>query len=73
MAINQLGDGSQDGVQTPNTKLGFYGAVPVAQRATAAVHSTTNISASSYITIGSNLAAFATEVANTLVGLGIWI
>ena len=32
MAINQLGDGNPDGVQLPNTKLGFYGlATPIAQ------------------------------------------
>lgn len=31
MAINQLGDGSADGWQTPNTKGGFFGATPVAQ------------------------------------------
>lgn len=33
MAINQVGDGSSDGVEFPNTKLGFYGATPVAQPA----------------------------------------
>lgn len=31
MAINQLGDGSADGVQAPATKAGFFGAAPVAQ------------------------------------------
>lgn len=31
MAINQVGDGSADGVQLPNTKLGLFGATPVAQ------------------------------------------
>lgn len=31
MAVNQIGDGSADGVQAPNTKAGFYGATPVAQ------------------------------------------
>lgn len=32
MAINQLGDGSADGVQLPNTKLGVFGAAPAAQQ-----------------------------------------
>lgn len=31
MAINQLGDGNPDGAQLPNTKMGFFGATPVAQ------------------------------------------
>lgn len=31
MAINQVGDGSADGVQFPNTKLGHFGVAPVAQ------------------------------------------
>jgi hypothetical protein len=30
MAINQVGDGGADGVQFPNTKVGFFGAAPVA-------------------------------------------
>ncbi len=33
MAINQLGDGSADGVQLPNTKFGAFGATPVVQQA----------------------------------------
>jgi hypothetical protein len=31
MAANQIGDGSADGVQLPNTKAGFFGVTPVAQ------------------------------------------
>lgn len=31
MAVNQVGDGSADGVQLPATKVGFYGTSPVAQ------------------------------------------
>ena len=34
MAINQLGDGSSDGIQAPNTKAGFFGATPVVQQTT---------------------------------------
>jgi len=53
--------------------VGFYGATPVAARAsTASFHSTSWVSASSNITVGSALAAWATEVTATLVGLGIW-
>ena len=53
--------------------MGFYGATPVAARtSTASFHSTSWVSVSSNITVGSALAAWATEVTNTLVGLGIW-
>jgi hypothetical protein len=31
MPTQQITDGSADGAQFPNTKLGFYGAPPVAQ------------------------------------------
>lgn len=31
MAVNQVGDGSADGVQFPNTKLGHFGVAPAAQ------------------------------------------
>lgn len=53
--------------------VGFYGATPVAQRATTTLHTASVVSASSYITVGSNLAAWVTEVTNTLVGLGVWV
>lgn len=72
MPTQQISDGSPDGCQFPNTKVGFYGATPVAARASASSHGTAVVSASSYITIGSNLAAFATDVAATLIGLGFW-
>lgn len=73
MAINQVGDGSADGVQTPNTKLGFYGATPVAIRASTSIHYTSNVSAYSATTASSLIGAWIVEVTNTLVGLGLWI
>ena len=36
MSVNQLGDGSADGVQLPNTKFGAFGATPAAQQTGAA-------------------------------------
>jgi|HubBroStandDraft_5_1064220.scaffolds.fasta_scaffold52043_4 hypothetical protein len=54
-------------------KVGLYGATPVAARAsTASFHSSSWVSASSNITVGSALAAWAAEVTATLVALGIW-
>lgn len=51
--------------------VGFYGTTPVVQRA-AANQAASVVSASSYITVGSNLAAWAAEVNATLTGLGVW-
>lgn len=59
-----LGDAASD-------TIGFYGVTKVSQRASA-VQATSNISASTFATIGSNLAAFLTEVGATLQGLGAW-
>lgn len=53
------------------SKMGFYGTTPVSQRASA-VQAASVVSASSYITVGSNLAAWAAEVSATLTGLGLW-
>jgi hypothetical protein len=53
--------------------LGFYGATPAAIRAAnSTLHYASFLSLSSNATIASNVAAFAAEVAATLVGLGIW-
>lgn len=71
-----LGGDASGGVALGNaaaSTIGFYGATPVAQRATTSLHSASVVSASTYITVGSNLAAFAAEVASTLAGLGIWV
>ena len=62
-------DGVQLGISTG--KVGFYGVTPVTQRA-AALQAASVVSASSYITVGSNLAAWAAEVSATLTGLGLW-
>ena len=51
--------------------VGFYGTNPVVQRA-AANQAASVVSVSSYITVGSNLAAWAAEVNATLTGLGVW-
>lgn len=74
-----LGDGVSGGViigRSPtNTinpgKVGFYGTTPATQRA-AANQAASVVSATSYISVTSNLAAFCAEVAATLTGLGIW-
>jgi hypothetical protein len=52
-------------------KIGFYGKVPVVQRPySSAVHATSAISSST--DFGATQLAWAQEVTNTLIGLGIW-
>ena len=74
-----VGPNSPDGVQvgasataTPSAgKVGFYGKVPVVQRPySSAVHATSGyVSSGSF---GATQLAIVVEIANTLVGLGIW-
>jgi len=52
------------------TTLGFYGATPVVQRATATTHTTTNVVTSA--SFGTLQVAQLQEVMNTLAGLGLW-
>jgi hypothetical protein len=70
----RLDYGSPDGAQiggAATDKVGFYGAVPVVQRANA-FQAASVVSVSSNFTIAASLVAWALEVTNTLVGLGIW-
>jgi hypothetical protein len=77
MPISQIGDGSPDGVQAPNTKLGLYGVTPVAQRASTSIQRTSNLSTATG-TISVSTAAFnqvvpsLSEVMNTLAAVGLW-
>lgn len=54
-----------------SAKIGFYGTTPVVQRALAG-QAASVVSANSYISVTSNLAAFCAEVAATLTGMGLW-
>jgi hypothetical protein len=74
MAVNYLGDNGTDGISlgvATTTKISFYGVTPVIQRA-AATQAASVVSATSYISVTSNLAAFCAEVAATLTALGAW-
>ena len=70
----QVTDNSPDGGQigkAASEKVGFYGAVPVIQRAySSALHATSGISSST--DFGATQLAWAQEVQNTFIGLGIW-
>ncbi len=64
MAIGkQLSDLNPDGTslgQSATDKISLYGVTPVAQR-TSTVLATSLLSASSYVTVGSNMAAILSE------------
>lgn len=63
-------DGSQWGT-VASDKLGFYGAVPVIQRAfSSAVHVTSALATST--DFGATQLAAVQEIQKTLIGLGIW-
>lgn len=56
---------------SPSDTISFYGATPVAQRASS-IQAASVVSATSFISVTSNLAAFCAEVAAALTGLGAW-
>jgi len=69
----RLDYGSPDGCQVGGAaadKVGFYGATPVVQRATATTHTTTNVVTSA--SFGTLQVAQIQEIQNTLIALGIW-
>lgn len=70
----RLDYGSADGSQwggSASDKISVYGKVPVVQRPySSAVHATSAISSSS--DFGATQLAWAQEVTNTLIGLGVW-
>lgn len=70
----RLDNGSPDGSQwggASTDKVGFYGKVPVVQRAySSAVHATSGFVSSA--SFGPTQLAIVVEIANTLTGLGIW-
>lgn len=73
-SYERLDYGSTDGCQiggAATDKVAFYGITPATQRASS-VQAASVVSANSYISVTSNLAAFCAEVAATLTGLGLW-
>lgn len=62
-------NGAQIG-SSASEKVGFYGATPVVQRATATTHTTTNVVTSA--SFGTLQVAQIQEIQNTLIALGIW-
>lgn len=63
-------DGAQMG-KGVTEKIAFYGSTPIVQRASS-IQAASVVSANSFISVTSNLAAFCAEVAATMTALGIW-
>ena len=73
-AGKQLSDGNPSGTslgQDTSDLISLYGVTPVSQRASS-VQAASVVSANSWISVTSNNAAFAAEVAATLTALGVW-
>jgi hypothetical protein len=73
MAANRVYDGNPEGCLiggAATDKVGFYGATPVVQRATATSHTTTNVVTSA--SFGTLQVAQVQEIQNTLIALGLW-
>jgi hypothetical protein len=70
----RIDNGSPDGSMwggAASDKLGYYGKVPVAQRAfSSAVHASSAASVSS--SFGATQLAILQEIMNTLTALGVW-
>lgn len=72
--IKQLSDKGPDGTslgQSTADLISLYGVTPASQRA-AAVQALSLMSASSYVSVTSNLAAILAEISATLTALGAW-
>ncbi len=75
MAVEYLGSGSPDGTvlgrNATTDKIAMYGVTPVVQRSSSN-QATSFLSLSTNVTVPANLTAIVLEIANTLIGLGIW-
>lgn len=74
MAVEYLGSGSDDGTilgRSTTDKVALYGVTPVVQRASSN-QATSFLSLSTNVTVPANLTAIVLEIANTLIGLGVW-
>lgn len=76
MAVEYLGTGNDDGTvlghtSTSATKIGFFNATPVSQRA-AAAQATSLVGTASSADVSSDLKAAVIEIMNTLAAVGLW-
>jgi len=72
--VKYLGDKDATGWsfgQSTSDLISLYGVTPISQRANA-VQALSLLSAGSYVSVTSNLAAILAEVTTTLTAMGIW-
>ncbi len=72
--VQVISDGNSAGVQIGQSTadlVSMYGATPVSQRA-GAVQASSLMSAGSYVSVTSNLAAILAEIGATLTAIGVW-
>lgn len=70
----QLSDAGSDGTtlgRSTSDLIALYGKTPISQRGNA-VQALSLMSAGSYVSVTSNLAAILAEISTTLTALGIW-
>ena len=70
----QLSDAGSDGTtlgQSTSDLIALYGKTPISQRGNA-VQALSLMSAGSYVSVTSHLAAILAEISTTLTALGIW-
>jgi hypothetical protein len=71
--IDEGNDGGSVFGSAATSKIAFYGATPVVQRAASAgLHEASALSISSNTTIAASLTAWILEVTATLKNLGVW-
>ncbi len=74
LPVKQLSDLNPGGTglgQSAADLISFYGFTPISQRANA-VQAASLVSANSWISVTSNMGAFASEVCSALTALGLW-
>jgi hypothetical protein len=74
MSVKELSDLGPSGTrlgQSAADLIALYGKTPVSQRASS-IQAASVVSASSFITVAANHAAWAAEVSATLTALGAW-
>jgi hypothetical protein len=72
--VHQISDGDGTGLtigQSTADLISLYGVTPVSQRGNA-VQALSLVSANSYVSVTSNLAAILAEISTTLTALGVW-
>lgn len=69
MTVQQIGSGDPDGLQLPDTKVGFFGVTPAAQQATIADATNTTTTTSTTTALTTDLDSLRTKFNSLLAKL----